>query len=214
MSRITVIGGTGYAGSAIVREAASRGHEVTAFSRSAPSAPTPGVTYVQGAADDPAALESVIGGAEVVVAALSPRGELVGKLRPIYRQLIQLADAAGAKLVVVGGFSALRPVADAPRFMEGEIPEQFRAEALETGGVITEDLPAAPESLDWIYVSPAGEFGAFAPGEKLGRYRLGGEVALFDENGTSALSGADYAAAVVDLIQRDEHHREQLGVAY
>ena len=33
MSRITVIGGTGYAGSAIVAEAASRGHEVTALSR-------------------------------------------------------------------------------------------------------------------------------------------------------------------------------------
>ncbi|MBQ1019209.1 hypothetical protein KBX71_15230 [Micromonospora sp. D93] len=30
MSRVTVIGGTGYAGSAIVAEAAARGHRVTA----------------------------------------------------------------------------------------------------------------------------------------------------------------------------------------
>ena len=37
MSRIAVIGGTGYAGSAIVREAASRGHEVVSFSRSVPA---------------------------------------------------------------------------------------------------------------------------------------------------------------------------------
>ena len=29
MARITVLGGTGYAGGNIVREAASRGHEVT-----------------------------------------------------------------------------------------------------------------------------------------------------------------------------------------
>ena len=34
MSRIAVIGGTGYAGSAIVAEAAARGHQVSALSRS------------------------------------------------------------------------------------------------------------------------------------------------------------------------------------
>ena len=44
MSRITVIGGTGYAGSAIVAEAAARGHQVTALSRSLPDAPIPDAT--------------------------------------------------------------------------------------------------------------------------------------------------------------------------
>ena len=44
MARITVIGGTGYAGSAIVAEAAARGHHVTALSRSLPDAPIPNVT--------------------------------------------------------------------------------------------------------------------------------------------------------------------------
>jgi hypothetical protein len=33
MTRITVLGGTGYAGSAVVREAVRRGHEVVAVSR-------------------------------------------------------------------------------------------------------------------------------------------------------------------------------------
>ena len=37
MSRITVIGGTGYAGAAIVAEAVKRGHEVLAISRKAPA---------------------------------------------------------------------------------------------------------------------------------------------------------------------------------
>ena len=37
MARITVLGGTGYGGSAVVREAARRGHEVLAVSRTAPS---------------------------------------------------------------------------------------------------------------------------------------------------------------------------------
>jgi uncharacterized protein YbjT (DUF2867 family) len=73
VSRITVIGGTGYAGSAIVAEAAARGHQVTALSRSLPGAPIPNVTYVQGDATDEATLSATIEGADVVVGALAPR---------------------------------------------------------------------------------------------------------------------------------------------
>jgi putative NADH-flavin reductase len=71
MSRITVIGGTGYAGSAIVAEAAARGHHVTALSRSQPDQPVTDVDYVRGDATDPGTLSSVIDGADVVVAALA-----------------------------------------------------------------------------------------------------------------------------------------------
>ncbi|MGW4946761.1 NAD(P)-dependent oxidoreductase [Actinoplanes sp. NPDC004185] len=95
MSRIVVIGGTGYAGSAIVAEAAARGHEVTAFSRSLPADAVAGVNYVQGDATEEAALSSVISGADVVVAALAPRGPLADSFRDVYRTVARLADAAG-----------------------------------------------------------------------------------------------------------------------
>src|ERR1700754_814833 len=113
MSRIVVIGGTGYAGSAIVAEAAARGHEVTAFSRSAPEDRVPKVDYVAGDATDEAALASVISGADVVVAALAPRGPLAGPFREVNRTIARLADDAKARLFVVGGFSSLRPAAGA-----------------------------------------------------------------------------------------------------
>ncbi|MFD0854941.1 NAD(P)H-binding protein, partial [Actinomadura adrarensis] len=76
MSRITVIGGTGYAGSAIVAEAARRGHRVTSLSRSVPDTPIPNVTYVQGDATDEATLRASVEGVDVVVGALAPRGPL------------------------------------------------------------------------------------------------------------------------------------------
>src|ERR1700729_1492547 len=110
MSRIVVIGGTGYAGSAHVSEAASRGHEVTAFSRSLPDDRLPGVRYIQGDATDEAALGSAISGADVVVAALAPRGPLAGPFRDVNRTIARLADAENARLFVVGGYSSLRPV--------------------------------------------------------------------------------------------------------
>ena len=52
MTNITVLGGTGYTGAAIVSEALKRGHSVTVVSRSAPESPVDGVTYVTGSALD------------------------------------------------------------------------------------------------------------------------------------------------------------------
>jgi putative NADH-flavin reductase len=214
MSRITVIGGTGYAGSAIVAEAAARGHQVTALSRTLPESPAAGVDYVQGDATDVATLTAVVAGADVVVAALAPRGPLVGKVRGVYRTLAELAGASGARLAVVGGWSSLRPAAGAPRFSDdaSAIPEIFRDEALEVAAVVHEDLPATPESLDWLFVSPAQSYGAHAPFERTGSYRVGDDVALQAEGGTR-ISGPDFGLAVVELIEGGEHHRTQVNVA-
>jgi putative NADH-flavin reductase len=215
MSRITVLGGTGYAGSAIVREAAARGHDVTAFSRSLPVEQVPGVTYVQGDATDEAALAAVVSSSDVVVAALAPRGPLAGSFRDVYRTVARLADAEGARLFVVGGFSSLRPAPGAPRFVEdlSHVPAELHGEILAGAALIIEDLPAAPETLDWVFVSPAQLFGSFAPGERLGAYRVGDDVAVSPDGG-GAISGADYALGLVDLVEQGVPHRAQVNLGY
>lgn len=211
MTTIAVIGGTGYAGSSIVREAASRGHRVIALSRSQPADPVEGVRYLQGSLADAGRL---VEEADVVVGALSPRGEMAGKLVEAYAELARLADAAGRRLVVIGGFSSLRPAPGAPRFVEGDdLPPQHAAEAKEMNAVLGA-IAATPQSLDWLFVSPAAGFGAYAPGEPRGSYRLGGEVALFDDQGQSAVSGPDFALAVVDEIEKASQHRAHVSVAY
>ena len=139
---------------------------------------------------------------------------MAGRLVEVYRELAGQSAAAGARYVQLGGFSSLRPAPGEPRFVEGEIPEQYRGEALE--GEATRVLLAddAPEELDWLFLSPAGEYGAWVPGERTGAYRLGGEIALFAPDGSSTISGADLAVAVVDEIETPAHHREHLSVAY
>ena len=215
MSRIVVIGGTGYAGSAIVTEAAARGHEVTAFSRSLPDDRVQGVNYIQGDATGEATLASVISGADVVVAALAPRGPLAGPFRDVNGTIARLADAENARLFVVGGYSSLRPAAGAPRFMEdlSHAPAEVHDEILAGAALIIEDLPATPETLNWVFVSPALAFGAFAPGERLGEYRLGDDVAVQPEDG-GAISSADYAIGLVDLIEQQNHHRAHVNLAH
>jgi len=215
VSRITVVGGTGYAGSAIVQEAAARGHHLTALSRSAPEAPTSNVTYVQGDATDEAVLLSAIQGADVVVAALASRGPLAGSFRDTNRTIARLADAAGARLFVVGGYSSLRPAPGADRFVTdlSNHPAELHPEILAGAALILEDLPATPETLDWTFVSPAQAFGSWVTGERLGRYRLGDEVAVQPEDG-GAISAADYALGFVDLIEHDDHHRAQVNLGH
>jgi uncharacterized protein len=215
MSRITVIGGTGYAGSAIVGEAAARGHDVTALSRALPAERVVGVNYVQGDATDEAALSSVVSGADVVVGALAPRGPLAGSFRDVYRTIASLAGAAGAPLFVVGGFSSLRPAAGAPRFVEdlSHAPAELHHELVAVAALVVDDLPATPETLDWVFVSPARNFGSFAPGQRVGEYRVGDDVAVRPEDGGS-ISGADYALGFVDLIEQGKHHRAHVNLAY
>jgi putative NADH-flavin reductase len=212
MATIVVVGGTGYTGGNIAREAASRGHDVISVSRSEPTERVPGVRYELGAAETVAA--KVIPGADAVVATLSPRGDMAGRLVELYRRLAVLAAEAGARYLQVGGFSSLRPAPDAPRFVEGEIPAEFRDEALEGEATRVMLVEQAPADLDWVFLSPAGAYGDFNPGERTGQYRVGGEIALFDDEGASAISGADFAIAVVDEIEKAEHHREHIGSAY
>lgn len=135
---------------------------VTTLSRSLPDAPTPNVTYLQGDATDEATLSAPIEGADVVVGALAPCGPLAGTFRDAYSTIARLAGAAGVSLFVVGGYSSLRPAPGADRFVTdlSHIPAELHDEIRAGVALIIEDLPAAPATVDWVFVSPALRFGA------------------------------------------------------
>lgn len=215
MSQITVIGGTGYAGSAIVAEAAARGHQVTSFSRALPPELIPGIDYVRGDVADTAALATAISDTDVIVGALAPRGALAGTFRDVYGRIAHQANAQGVPLFIVGGFSSLRRAPGGPRFVEdpSHAPAEIYNEILTVAALVTDDLPTTPETLNWIYVSPPARFGAHVPGERLGRYRIGNDVAIQPDDG-GAISAPDYAIGILDLIENANHHRTHLNLAY
>lgn len=213
MARIRVIGGSGYAGEAIVREAASRGHQVTAVSRTLPTERVDGVVYLNVDVLE-AETDDLIGPADVVISALSPRGALEGNIEGVMHTLANEANTAGARLGVIGGAGSLRVSPDGPRLMDtDDFPAAFAEESAAMGRVL-EDLRTSPETLDWFLVSPAAGFGAYAPGEHTGQFRVGGDVLLTDEEGRSELSSQDLAHAVVDEIERPRHRRQRFTVAY
>jgi len=213
MARISVFGGTGYAGSHIAREAARRGHQVTSISRTLPDEQTDGVNYVQGSLLDPTDRTKALDGADVVVVAAAPRGDMAETLRGGIAALAVEAAEAGVRLGAIGGAGALQVTEGGPRLFDGEdFPAEYKPESL-TMLAVLEDLQAT-EGLDWFYVRPPAMFGAFNPGEARGTYRVGGQVLLSDEHGVSDIGGADFGAAIVDEIETPAHRRTPFTVAY
>ena len=213
MSRIVVIGGTGYAGSHIVAEAARRGHTALSVARTAASDRQEGVTYIEGSLLDVPGLVAEIAGAEVVVVSVPARGEMAGLLRPAVAELVA-ALPSGTRIGVIGGAGGSLAAPGGPRVIDlPSFTEEYKPEAFEAIGIL-EDLQAGDPSVDWFYVHPAGGFGMWNPGERTGSYRDGGEVIVTDAEGDSFISGADLAVAVLDEIESPKHTRERFTVGY
>lgn len=208
--RIAVVGGTGFTGSAIVAVAAERGHDVVAIARSFPSDAADsasgtvpdGVAHLALDVTAPGAAESVVdaGGARVdaIVSALSPRGSMAGAVAPADARLARAAQAAGVRLVVVGGFGSMRTSFDGPRVCETPgFPAAVRPESLEMLRVL-ELLASGPVDLDWLYVSPTAGYGPHGVQPARGRRTLGGDVVA---PAMQEISVRDLALAVVEEIE-------------
>ena len=213
MARIVVLGGTGYAGRHIVSEAVSRGHAVIAISRSAPTDPVAGAAYVQGSALEIASLADAFAGADAVVSALSPRGDMADRALEALSNVIAQLAGTPTRLGVVGGAGGSLVAPGGPRLFDQDFPEEYKHEA-QVGIDSLALLETTDAGLDWFFIHPAEVFGPWAEGERTGHYRDGGDVIVRDAEGKSYISGADFAVAVVDEIEQGNHHRERFTVGY
>lgn len=214
MTSVVIFGGSGYAGSHIAEAAAVEGLDVTSVSRRETAEQIGGVTYLSGSLTESADRTRALTGASVVIVAVSPRGDMAGRVRGAIAELADEAEAAGIRLGVIGGAGSLSALPNGPKLYDTpEFPEALKPEAKEMGGVL-EDLRARTGSLDWFYVSPPGNFGAGNAGEYRGEYRVGLDTLLTDDDGVSMISGADFGVAVVEEIENPTHHRTRFTVAY
>jgi len=214
MSKAVVFGATGYAGSHIVAELLATGHDVVAVARNTENFdPREGLTVIQGSVTDTAVVERAVEGADVIVSALPALTEET-TLSSALDTLLPAASRVGARVGVVGGAGSLHVSEGGPQLAETDaFPAAFldisnaHVDALNT-------LKASDDSIDWFYFSPAAEFGSYNPGTRTGQYRVGTTVLLSDENGSSQISGADYAIAFVNEISSPTRQRAQLHAAY
>jgi putative NADH-flavin reductase len=213
MTRIVVLGGTGYAGRHIVAEAVGRGHAVIAVSRSEPADPVAGAAYVQRSVLDSGEIAETMQGADAVVSALSPRGDMEDEVLGALRDIAATLTGTETRLGVVGGAGGSLVAPEGPRLFDLDFPEEYKHEA-QVGIDSLALLESTDAGLDWFFIHPAEVFGPWAEGERTGAYRDGGDVLVRDAEGKSTISGADFAIAVVDEIEQGNHRRERFTVGY
>lgn len=213
MARISVLGGTGYAGGSIVSEAARRGHKVTSISRALPESPIPGVTYVVANVQNETTLDTALEGADIAVFALAPRGDLMDAMEDISNAFIAKAKAKGSRIAYVGGAGSLLKTEGGPRVIDAP---DFNSDYLHEATVHVNILGTLLKTSDlhWFTLSPAAVFGAYARGEATGKFRLGTDVLVVGEDGASYISGPDYATAFVDEIEKPTHTGKRFTVGY
>ena len=199
--RITVIGATGMIGSRVVAEAAQRGHDVTALSRSGrdvPGAATAGKLDLS----DTAGVREAIDQSDATVIAV-PSDRTGGSHEPTieaHRNLI--ADPPRQRVLVVGGAGSLVVDGIALKDSAG-FPVEYRAEA-ETFTTIL-DLYRESEGVDWTLLSPAP---VIAPGVRTGGYVTGADSPVGAE-----ISAEAFAVAVLDELANPAHRLARFTVA-
>jgi uncharacterized protein len=201
--KIALFGARGTIGQRIAAEAKARGHPVTSLGRE---------TDVT----DAASVARAVAGHDAVVSAvgpgLGPDSRPPGMLSAAARALLAGAKTAAVRrLVVVGGAGSLevapgKQLVDQPGF-----PEAWKAVAVAHRDALEVYRASRDPAVEWVYVSPAA---LIQPGERTGKYRIGGDGLLVDARGESRISAEDYAVAIVDELEQRAHSRARISVAY
>ena len=213
MSKIAIIGASGYVGTALLNEAVKRGHQVSALVRHPEKiAANANVTAVKADVLDTDGLAALLKGHDLVISAYNP-GWQEADIRNIHikgsKSITEAVKKAGIKrLIAVGGAGSLEingaQLVDSPEF-----PAEYKEGALGARQALN-DLKAET-TLDWTFVSPAI---LLVPGEATGTFRLGTDSPVFDDKGESKITVGDLAVAILDEAKQGKYIRQRFTAAY
>lgn len=210
---IVLIGASGYVGAPLLKEAASRGHRVTALvSNPAKMPATDNVTASAVNVLDIAALAAHLKGHDAVISAFS--GHAQADIRDYYvkgiRSIIDVVKQSGVpRLLVVGGAASLEVAPGVLLLDTPQFPAQWRPTAV--GALEALGLLRQEKQLDWTFLSPSAHL---EPGKRTGMFRLGTDRLLQDASGESRISLEDYAVAMIDELEKPTHSRRRFTVGY
>jgi putative NADH-flavin reductase len=113
------------------------------------------------------------------------------------------------RLLVVGGAGSLEVRPGVALLDTPEFPAAAKEEA--TRGKAALNALRAENGLDWTFLSPSAVIG---PGERTGKFRLGGDALLVGTDGKSRISIPDYAIAMVDELENPRHVQRRFTAGY
>jgi putative NADH-flavin reductase len=211
--KIVLLGATGFVGSALMKEALDRGHTVTAIARHPGTPAGDRVTVRVGDVYDSSALAVLIAGHEALISAFNPgwkNPNLYEDQRRGTSAIIAAVKQAGIRRVLwVGGAGGLEVKPGVRVVDDPNLPDWIKPGSLATIDAL-EQLRKEPE-LDWSFLAPSAEM---KPGQRTGKFRLGGDELLVDTNGKSHISLEDFAVAMIAELEHPAHLRQRFTVGY
>ncbi len=211
--KIALYGSTGRIGTRILNEALARGHQVTAIVRDAAHVADkrPNLEFKTGDVLKPESVAIATKGADVVISAYGPGA---GDAEQIAKAAESLVEGVGVgankpmRLIVVGGAGALEvapgvQLVDTPNF-----PPAYKKLALAHREAL--DI-LRKASIDWTYAAPSAEIDERT---RTGHFRIGTDQLLVDQNGRSWISMEDFAAAILDEVEKPRFRQKRFTVGY
>lgn len=205
--KIAVVCANGKAGKLIVKEALSRGVDVTAVVRGDNQTEAKNIIkkdLFDLTTDDLKDFDAVVDAFGAWTEDTLPQHSTSLK------HLCDILSNTGIRLIIVGGAGSLYVnaehtacVADGPDF-----PDIFKPLAAAMAKALSE--LRSRNDVKWTYISPAGDFRA--DGERTGKYILGGEELTLNSKGESVISYADYAVALVDEAVNGNNIQKRISV--
>lgn len=206
--KIAIFGASGTIGQRIALEALVRGHEVVALSRSAEGFPIahPRLRVVKADILDPASVARASEDVDVVVNATSGRASADVYdfyMRSTRATIEGVKRARHKRLIVVGGAGSLEVAPGTQLVDTPDFPAAWRPGAMAQRDTL--ELYRASD-IYWSFFSPST---LIAPGRRTGKYRLGTDQLLTNEQGESYISAEDYAVALLDEIEHPQFIRKR-----
>jgi putative NADH-flavin reductase len=212
--KIAIIGATGFVGSAILNELADRKHEITAIARTPKD--TANATWVAADIFNVEALAEILKGHDAVVNAYNP-----GWTNPnIYDDFLAGSKAiqeavkkSGVKrFITIGGGGSLFVAPGLQAVDTPDFPKEFYAGATAARDYL--NVIKEEKDLDWAFFSPAFEMHGGITTGRTGKYRLGLENPVFNDEQRSILSVEDLAVVIADEVETPKHHQVRFTAAY
>lgn len=216
MKNVVLIGASGFVGNAILNELLSRGHKVTAVVRNPEkiNVSNSNLEIVKADIADTNAMVGICKGKEAIISAYNPgwtNPDIYEETLRNYPLILEAAKRSGAKrLLCVGGAGTLFCAPELRVVDSGAIPDAIMGGVKSLGEFYLNTL-MNEKDIDWIFFSPAG---TLEPGKRTGKFRLGKDDLIIDENGISHISVEDYAVAMVDELENPKHHCERFTIGY
>lgn len=233
---IGIIGATGNIGRHILAEAIRRDHHVTAFTRDKTRIPktgsSDGVVWKEVNVLDAISLEPAIVGLDVLISTYQPGNASRDFNDTVQRSIsdpVTFVTAAKAllkalepypavRLIVLGGAGSLEVKPGLQRVDSvDDLRESLKELGLPEGYALA--VRGHRDALNtyrlsdrlWTYLNPAEQI---YPGERTGRFRIGGNQPVVDANGQSRISYEDCAVAIIDEAELPRHIQRRFTIGY